>query len=179
MNASAEEVVSGTALTQKSGAALTGILETSDQSRVSGEAIAAAAVRMSQMASDLVTSMDRVLAVVEENTASTEEMAAASGEVTQSIEAIASVSEENSAAVEEVSASAEEMSAQVEEVSASAQSLAEMADGLQRLVEQFNLGESRHAAMRPSAPKAAVPYVGLDRRASLLQPQERAVAIRN
>ena len=50
-----------------------------------------------------------VLAVIEENTAATEQMAAGSSEVTQAIENIASVSEENSAAVEGVSASAEEM----------------------------------------------------------------------
>jgi methyl-accepting chemotaxis protein len=84
--------------------------------------------------------MDSVSAVVEENTAATEEMAAGSGEVTHAIENIASVSEENSAAVEEVSASAEEMSAQVEEVTASAQSLAEMAAGLRAVIAQFKLG---------------------------------------
>jgi methyl-accepting chemotaxis protein len=83
--------------------------------------------------------MDSVSAVVEENTAATEEMAASSTEVTHAIENIASVSEENSAAVEEVSASAEEMSAQVEEVTASAQSLADMAQALQQVVAQFKL----------------------------------------
>jgi methyl-accepting chemotaxis protein len=96
---------------------------------------------ISKLNNQMVSSLDGVSAVVEENTASTEEMAAGSSEVAQSIESIASVSEENSAAVEEVSASAEEMSAQVEEVTASAQSLANMAADLQALVSQFKLSD--------------------------------------
>jgi len=82
-----------------------------------------------------------VSAIVEENTASTEQMAANSAEVTTAIENIASVSEENSAAVEEVSASAVEMSKQVEEVTSSAESLAEMAQKLQDIVQTFKLSE--------------------------------------
>jgi len=82
------------------------------------------------------------MAVVEENTAATEQMAAGATEVTGAIENIASVSEENSAAVEEVSASAEEMSAQVEEVAASARSLEEMAQNLKEIVRQFKLQQT-------------------------------------
>ncbi|HSO27245.1 MAG TPA: methyl-accepting chemotaxis protein [Anaerolineales bacterium] len=113
--------------------------------------------------------MDSVSAVVEENTAATEEMAAGANEVNQSIENIASVSEENSAAIEEVSASAEEMNAQVEEVTASAQSLAEMAELLQGVVSQFKLsGEAR-----PEAPVASDPYFGPDRRKPLIEVAEK------
>ena len=95
-----------------------------------------------ELSTEMVNATDTVSAVVEENTAATEEMAAGAGSVMQSIENIASVSEENSAAVEEVSASAEEMSAQVEEVTASAQSLADMAQGLRQIVAQFKLSNS-------------------------------------
>ena len=101
--------------------------------------IAQAAQKISLSSNDLVSAMDTVSAVVEENTAATEEMAANSNELTQSIEAIASVSEENSAAVEQVSASTEEVSAQVEEVSASAASMLEMAANLQQIVSMFKL----------------------------------------
>ena len=94
---------------------------------------------MSESSGELVTSVDSVSAIVEENTAATEEMSANSTEVTQAIESIASVSEENSAAIEEVSASTEEMTAQVEEVTASAQSLAMMAQVLQEIVKRFRL----------------------------------------
>jgi methyl-accepting chemotaxis protein len=87
----------------------------------------------------LVEAVDAVSAVIEENTAATEEMAANSSELTQAVENIASVSEENSAAVEEVSASTEEVLAQVEQVSASATSLMDLAQDLQRVVSQFKL----------------------------------------
>lgn len=97
------------------------------------------ATTMSNLNDTMVSSLDSVSAVVEENTAATEQMAASSNEVTQAIENIASVSEENSAAVEEVSAAAEEMSAQAEEVTASAQSLSQMAQELQTVVAQFKL----------------------------------------
>jgi methyl-accepting chemotaxis protein len=145
MNESAGEVEHGLVLANQSGLAVASFLEVSEGGKRSGEEIAAAADKMSALASELVAAMDSVSAVVEENTAATEEMAAGSGEVTQAIENIASVSEENSAAVEEVSASAEEMSAQVEEVSASAQSLAKMADALQQVVAQFSLPGQQQA----------------------------------
>ena len=117
----------------------------------------------------MVSSLDSLSAVVEENTAATEEMAASSSEVTQSIENIASVSEENSASVEEVSASAEEMTAQVEEVTASAQSLAEMAQALQEVVAQFKLnGEEQPRASeahvaKPILRKANVSFPSQER----------------
>jgi methyl-accepting chemotaxis protein len=109
---------------------------------------------MSGLSGRMVESLDAVSAVVEENTAATEQMAASSSEVTQAVDNIASVSEENSAAVEQVSASAEEMSAQVEEVTASAQSLAEMAETLQELIARFDIGDrSGKEASRKGAAK--------------------------
>jgi len=101
-----------------------------------------------------VDAMDSVSAVVEENTAATEQMAAGSTEVTNAIESIASISEENSAAVEEVSASTEEMSAQVEEVTASAQSLADMAQALQQVVALFKV---ENGCTTPGKPALVVP----------------------
>ncbi len=134
-----KEVEIGVASANQAGIALADILNAAEavnkQATLAGEA----AVRMRAASEELVTAVDSVSAIVEENTASTEEMAANSTEVTKAIESIASVSEENSAAIEEVSASAEEMSAQVEEVTASAASLAEMASILQSVVAQFKL----------------------------------------
>jgi hypothetical protein len=94
---------------------------------------------MNQMSNELVSAVDAVSVVIEENAASTRQMAASSVEVSQAIENIASVSEENSAAVEEISASAEEMDMQAEESARAAQSLADMAHELQGLVSQFKL----------------------------------------
>ena len=142
MNESAGEVETGVTKSRNAGEALASILEVSETSNRLGQQISDAAMRMSELSNELVTVMDSVSAVVEENTASTEEMAAGSNEVTEAVETIASVSEENSASVEEVSASAEEMNAQVEEVTASAQSLSEMAQMLMTLVSRFKLGEN-------------------------------------
>jgi methyl-accepting chemotaxis protein len=139
MTESAAEVESGMNLANQSGASLAQMLQGAEKSRQSGAAITTAAEHMNRLATELVSAMDSVSAVVEENTAATEEMSAGSSSVTQSIENIASVSEENSASVEEASAGAEEMSAQVAEVTASAQSLSAMANTLQTLVARFKL----------------------------------------
>ena len=97
------------------------------------------AEQVRQASNELVSAIDVVSAVVDENTASTEMMSENSREVTGTIRKIASVSEQNSAAVELVSASTLEMRTQVEEVSASAQSLAQMAQVLQKVMERFKL----------------------------------------
>jgi methyl-accepting chemotaxis protein len=150
MKESALEVEGGVVLANQSGQALGSILDAAVGGQKSGETIAAAAVRMSSLANELVDAMDGVSAVVEQNTAAMEEMAAGSGEVTRAIENIASVSEENSAATEEVSAAAEEMSAQVEEVTASAQTLTDMAQALQELVSQFKLNREEKSLKHPA-----------------------------
>ncbi len=143
MEDGAKEVENGVGYANEAGKALADILKAAEAVYAQADQAAGAANRMTVFSNELVAAMDSVSAVVEENTASTEEMSANSSEVTQAIENIASVSEENSAAIEEVSASAEEMSAQVEEVTASAQSLAEMAQALQEVVAQFNLGDQQ------------------------------------
>ena len=135
----AKEIEAGVVMAGKAGEALASIQQAAQAVNEQAGEAAAAAEQMAASANELVTAVDSVSAVVEENTAATEQMAASSSEVTQAIESIASVSEENSAAVEEVSASAEEMSAQVQEVTASAAELAKLARGLQDVVNQFIL----------------------------------------
>jgi methyl-accepting chemotaxis protein len=139
MRESAGEVNNGVALANQSGHALASILKVVESSQKSGEKIAEAAGKMSGLAETLVSMMDTVSAVVEENNAATEEMTAVSGEVMQAVENIAAVSEENSAAAEEVSGSAHEMSQQVDDMNGSAQSLAQMTDLLAGLIRQFKL----------------------------------------
>lgn len=139
MRQSGEQVAHGVDQANASGNSLTLILESIEQVTDQAEQANQAAQMMNSAANELVNSVDSVSAVIEENTAATEEMSASSTEVSQAIENIASISEENSAAVEEVSASAEEMSAQVQEVSEAARSLANLAEGLDRIVSQFKL----------------------------------------
>jgi methyl-accepting chemotaxis protein len=141
MDEGAAEVEKGVNRANEAGKALQLILDAAEYVYEQAEKTADVAKQMNTDAQDLVSSMDTVSAVVEENTASTEQMAAGSSEVNVSIESIASISEENSAAIEEVSASTEEMSAQVEEVSASAQMLSDMAGSLHSAVVRFKLAQ--------------------------------------
>jgi methyl-accepting chemotaxis protein len=150
MHEGGTEVERGVERANSAGQALDEILKAFQGVQSQAEQAVNAAQQMSSSASDLVAAMDSVSAVVEENTAATEEMSAGASEVSKAIENIASVSEENSAAVEEVSASAEEMSAQVEEVTASAQSLADMAQALQQVVNQFKLSQAGEPTHDPA-----------------------------
>jgi len=180
MSESLGQVEHGVLKAGQSGEALGSILTAVEGTLNQMGQIAEAATRMNTSANELVTTMDSVSAVVEENSAATEEMAAGANEVGKAIENIASVSEENSAAVEEVSASAEEMSAQVEEVTASAQSLADMAQNLQNLVAQFKLGDERESAEHIETERVhpSAPYFGPDRRRSVVD-QVRAGELAN
>jgi len=94
---------------------------------------------MGILSNQVVERLDKVSAVVEENTAATYMMSMNANEVTDMIENVASIGEENSAATEEVSASAEEVAAQVEEVAASAIVLQKMAETLKKSIVQFKL----------------------------------------
>ena len=139
MEDGAKEVETGVKLANSAGDALSDILKMAEAVYTQSEMAASGVREMATAANELVSAVDTVSAVIEENTASTEQLSAGANEVTESIESIASISEESSASVEEVSASAEEMSAQVEEVTASAETLAEMAKALQNIVSSFKL----------------------------------------
>ncbi len=157
MGQSAVEVTNGAGRADEAGRALVDILAVFEG--MSREAAGAVIVAQQALGAvqELGGTMEAVSAVVEENTASTEEMANNSGLVKLAIETIAGVSEENAAMVEEVSASTEEMNAQVEEVTASAHSLAEMAEQLRQVVARFKIaavGEVRPAVAKPTAAPA-------------------------
>jgi methyl-accepting chemotaxis protein len=140
MDEGTREVENGVNMASNAGKALENIQKviTMVNNQATQSAKAAESMRLSSM--DLVSAVNSVSAVVEENTAATEEMAASSSMVTQSIEDIASISEQNSAAVEQVSASAMEMSQQVEEVTKSVNGFSGMARSLQNTLAQFNMG---------------------------------------
>jgi methyl-accepting chemotaxis protein len=154
MEASLEQVETGSVRAGEAGDALQQILSAAQAVNRQVVEIASAAQNMTSASEELASSMESVSAIVEENTASAEESAASTGEITSAMENIASVSEENSASAEEVSAMTEEMSAQSEEVTAAAQSLADMARQLQEIVSQFTLPEMEQTS-RPASQAAA------------------------
>ena len=117
MDESGKEVERGAKLADQSQAALDMILQAAVDGKVSGETIAANAASIQSLADDLVSAMERVSAVVEENSAATQEMSAGSAQVTQAVASVPSVSVENSVAVQLISASAEEVSVQVNDFS--------------------------------------------------------------
>ena len=137
MKQSSEEVDRGIIQADKCQDALKSILDAAQVASVQIATIARSSTDISHLADELVGAIDTVSAVVEENTATTEQMSANSNEVQLAMETIASVGQENSASVEEVSASTEELSAQVDEVTASANSLAQIATTLKQVVAQF------------------------------------------
>jgi methyl-accepting chemotaxis protein len=139
MKTSTQEVDASVESANKAETALGQIQDAFQEVLSQAQIASQASQKMTESTSSLVQAVESVSAIVEENTAATEEMSAGANEVSTSIESIASISEENSAAVEEVSASAEEMNNQVQAVNNSAKQLAELAEKLQKLVDNFTL----------------------------------------
>jgi methyl-accepting chemotaxis protein len=142
MDEGIHEVDNGVEKVNLSGQVLQSILKTAEHVKQTGADAVLVAGQAVQAADELVSAMDGVSAVAEENGAAIIEMTANSSDVSSAMLGVANVSEENSAAVEEVSASSEEMTAQVEEVSASARSMAEMAESMRQLVLRFKLSSN-------------------------------------
>jgi methyl-accepting chemotaxis protein len=142
MQESIVEVDAGVVKANQAGAALDSILATAAGVYQSATAAIAETERAHADSSELVSAMDSVSAVVEQNTAATEEMSHGAGEFSLVVEKINRISEENSAAVEQVSASTEEMSAQVQQVNTSATELAEMARRMNESVSRFTICSS-------------------------------------
>jgi len=139
MNETTDEVQIGMKLANESGNSLSSILDAAEMVQKRASNTNNASEEMRNAAEEMVSAMDAVSSVLEQNILATDQMSASAQIVTQAIENIASVAEENSAAIEEVSASAEEMTAQVEEVAASAQSLAALASQLNQVVAHFQI----------------------------------------
>jgi methyl-accepting chemotaxis protein len=139
MQESIVEVEAGVVKANQAGAALDSILATAAGVYQSATAAIAETERAHANSGELVSAMDSVSAVVEQNTAATEEMSHGAREFSLVVEKINRISEENSAAVEQVSASTEEMSAQVQQVNTSATELAEMARRMNEAVSRFTI----------------------------------------
>lgn len=140
-----QEVENGMSRANEAGQALHNILESSYSVTGKAQEASIAAQTMSEMASDLVKSVDTVLEVIDRNQSSVNNMSLSASEVNQAMENIASVSEENSASAEQISASTEQMSAQVQELAASAHTLREIAQLLQETTLLYNLDKQSSA----------------------------------
>jgi len=135
---SAEARASG-ALADDAGKALRQIVETVRATVRDIEELQKAADSVSESSSASVRAADHIAAVVEENTATTEEMAASSVQVQDAIRSIAEVAQETAATAQEVTASVEELSATTETVATAARELVAVAEQLRAQVDRFRL----------------------------------------
>ena len=106
-----------------------------------GEHISAVGEQLAASANEMVTVIDGVGAISEQNKSAAQQMQESGQEVGRAIEGVAGIAEQNSAATQQVSASAEEMGAQVEEIIVSSNSLKQMAAALQESVSVFKINE--------------------------------------
>ncbi|MDE3075237.1 MAG: Tar ligand binding domain-containing protein, partial [Chloroflexota bacterium] len=142
MGSGSDAVARGWARADQAGKALSEIMTVVGATVAQITDIANAAQEMAASSKTVVSAMQSISGVIEQNTAATEEMAAQATEVSDAFQSIASASLQQSAATEEVSASADGMSTQVEEMSGQAEELAEMAEELKELVSRFKLGQT-------------------------------------
>ncbi len=136
------EVGNGSRLAGDTTQSLQDILKAAEGAAAMAEQINEAVAQLKTKNEGVVTAVETVSVVIEENTAVAEQMAANSQQITATMESVAGIAEENSASTEEVSALAEEMSAQTEEAVASAEELSALAEELQAATAQFRVEET-------------------------------------
>ncbi|MBT4511051.1 MAG: PAS domain-containing protein [Chloroflexi bacterium] len=141
MEEGANEVKDGFRLASEAGDALEDILEATSNVSEQIEHISAVGEELAASANEMVTVIDGVGAISEQNKAAAQQMQDSGEEVGRSIEGVAGIAEQNSAATQQVSASAEEMGAQVEEIIVSSNSLKQMAAALQESVSVFQIND--------------------------------------
>ncbi|ESP90041.1 methyl-accepting chemotaxis protein [Candidatus Halobonum tyrrellensis] len=90
---------------------------------------------------DVAEAIDEAESSVTEISEATEDQATSTEEVVAMVDEVASVSEETAAEANTVSAATEEQTAAVNEVTRNVQQVAESAESLQRLVDQFDVGD--------------------------------------
>jgi methyl-accepting chemotaxis protein len=133
------KVEDGVRLTGETAQALAGILAGATDTGKRILDVVAISERLTEASGHVISAVNAVAAVTEENTAATEEMAASSEKVTTSVQEIAAVSEENAAAAEEVAASMEELRTMAESITTEAQGLTRVAEELQNRVSHFRV----------------------------------------
>jgi len=139
MQEGSQEARASGALADDAGKALRQIAETVRATVRDIEGLQQAADAVTAASASSVQAADHIAAVVEENTATTEEMAASSVQVQDAVRSIAEVAQETAATAEEVSASVEELSATTEHVATVARELVDVSEQLRKQVEKFKL----------------------------------------
>ena len=134
-----QEVEEGVQLAHDAGTALEAIMKTVEQTLRQIQLISGAAGQMSESSTSVVTAIDNVAAITEQNSASTEQMAAGSDSAMSSIETITRLTKDSAGHSENISVSVEEMAASTEDIAHAAESLSNMARDLRALVKRFKI----------------------------------------
>lgn len=89
----------------------------------------------------IASAMNDAIEVVKQLNASTQEIEHMKNDILTRLENLSAIAEENSAATEEMAASMEEQTAAVEQVANASEGLSQLAQGLQTIVQRFNVQE--------------------------------------
>lgn len=138
MGESVNEVDLGSSYAESAGQAFSQILNVVGDVSRQMSSIETAISEMTTRSAEFVSAMDTMSAVVEENTASTEQMTASANEVSLSVENIATVAKENYGSAEAASASIDKINIRLISMKNSANSMNETAHALLELVKRFN-----------------------------------------
>jgi len=133
------EVETGAGLALNAGKALGQILENVSRTNDEIHKISKAAATISHESSEVVTAIDDVAQITEQNSMATREMAVGSEEAQTSIRHIAKISESSAAAAEEVTASSQQMFSISEIIAESSKQIAEMAEELKKFGYKFKV----------------------------------------
>ncbi|MHB9093159.1 MAG: methyl-accepting chemotaxis protein [Eubacteriales bacterium] len=134
-----KEVEEGVRLAHDAGTALEEIMQTVEMTLSQIQLISGTAQRMSESSISVVTAIDNVAAITEQNSASTQEMAAGSDSAMSSIETITQLTKESAEHSENISVSVEEMAASTEDIAQAAETLSNMARDLRTLTKGFKI----------------------------------------
>jgi len=148
MKTGVQEVENGVKWANESGKALEEIISTSEVAHQALGDVVMLTRQQMDLSGELGEAMESVSAVVEENTATTEEMAAHSLGINDEMENIAQISLQNNSAAVGVSKLTDKIASLVADSTATAQTLAEMACSLQNLsMNHFSINnETREIA---------------------------------
>jgi len=153
MEIGSAKVDEGRARADQAGDALLEILNAVQRTVGQIGGIADAAHAMSRSSYSVVEAMGSISAVVEENTASTNDMESQADQVTQAIAEIARTAEEQNATTAEVSRAAHDMRAHVDALRVQSDELASTAQQLTQLAARFRLSSvdaaQLHAEVKP------------------------------
>jgi methyl-accepting chemotaxis protein len=139
MSQSKAEVESGAELALNANQALNKIKDASGENQKTGYEIERASQNVLLYADELVNSMSTVSAIVEENTAATEEMAAGSTEISLDISHIAVTSQQTSDVIEKINDNVGFFGDQMNEVAGAAEQLQVVSRELKQGVSKFTL----------------------------------------